>query len=83
MDTEVHHRLHKTPPSVILIQINSVYTLRSNFLNELSSYNLHYLQLSLQSDLFPSDFPTKMVSTLLFFFLCGLFYDTLSRMTGE
>ena len=41
MDTEVHHRLHKTPPSVILIQINSVYTLRSNFLNELSSYNLH------------------------------------------
>jgi hypothetical protein len=24
-----------------------------------------------------------MVSTFLFFFLCGLFYDALSRMTGE
>ena len=39
MDTEVHH-VHITL-KVIRIQINSVYTIRSNLLNELSSYNLH------------------------------------------
>jgi len=55
MDTEVHHCVYKTIPFVILILINSFYTLRSKlFLNELSPYNLHiYNQISNVISSFP------------------------------
>ena len=72
MGTEVHHCVHKTIPLVILILINSVYTLRSNFHNELAPYNLHiYNQVSNVISSLPI-FRLKW-SPHYSFFLCGSF----------
>jgi len=70
---KVHYRVHKTPPLVpILNQVHPVHTFPPSFPKSHRILSSH-LPLGLQSDLFLSDFQTKILYAFLVSHACYMF----------